>query len=421
MISIAEFKEIYDKIKTTIVIPDSDFPRDFDMPVFSSFSEFLCTKFFETSGIFKILDFSAISKFCKESDFLQIEENQKIFSKEEECDSYYFILHGDIYLYDQDLDADLNHITNSNKLMKTISAGSIYGHKIRSNFNFLAIAKNSTFILKIKKNIFDNIIEETNKRKDRNKLNFLKKYFPKLRIYSDDVLNPLKSFFIREEHYIGNKILNDTEYDEYIYLVINGNLGVAKSIKKIKNLKETMMDETNDNFNVKNRYVVLEKFNKGDLFGAYSALKHQKNNYTVLVLSDKAEIYKLSKAHCLLYFGGSAGIIPEALRGIDTCQQLSLNHKINYLERCHNPEAISKFTFFIEEHHNSYNSKKPIDESIIENNLKNAWKELENLGSKISQFKDSLLNKNTGSSLNKQNILFSKPKSNVEVECKLIL
>jgi len=253
-------------------------------------------------------------------------------------------------------------------------------------------------------------------------------------MYSEDVIGTLKPFFIREEHYRGNKILIDSEYDEYLYLVINGTLGIAKSIKKVKNLKEKfsrnleesnshamseILDRKNSEFTPGNfKYVILEKFTKGDVFGAYSALKHHKNNYSVIVLSERAQLYKISKAHCIYYFGGSSGIITETLRGIDNTQQSSIQYKIDFLENSDNLSLIKRF-LFIGDEEETHIPKKTIDESHIENKLKDAWKELENLGSKISQFKENLLNKNTSGTALKQVDLFAKPKANTnEPECK---
>jgi CRP-like cAMP-binding protein len=434
MMSIAEFQDVYQKLKSSQCKSDSERINETDRRIFQSFLEFLTAKFFETSSIFQKFDYTSAIKFCQESIFENFEQIQKIFSKGQECNSYYFVLFGDINLYDEDSEININQFSSLNKLMKTISGGSVYGHKIKSIFNYLALAKNSTQLLKIHKTKFDNIIDDTNKRKDDYKINFLKKYFPKLRMYSDDVLKTLKPFFLREEYYKGSKILIDSEYDEYLYLIIDGTLGVAKSIKKIKNLKEKILlsarinlnhNENSGNLNCghsdlnsnKLKYVVLEKFNKGDVFGAYSALKHQKNNYTVVVLSERAQIYKLSKAHCIYYFGGSSGIIPETLRGIDNTQQSSIHYKLDFLEKSENLELISRFLYIADEEENSTMPKKAIDESVIENKLKDAWKELENLGSKISQFKETLLNKNP-TAASKQNDLFGKLKTNTnEVEC----
>ncbi len=61
------------------------------------------------------------------------------------------------------------------------------------------------------------------------------------------------------------------------------------------------------------------------------------------------------------------------------------------------------------------NTKKEIDESEIENTIKDSWKELENLSSKISDIKAQLLNKPK-----KENVL-NKFRKEEEIECNIYL
>ena len=246
-------------------------------------------------------------------------------------------------------------------------------------------------MISIEKNCFDELIENTNNRKANDKSYFLKKFFPKFRIYSEDIINSMKNYFIREEYSKYTKILSDNEYDEFVYVIISGKFGIVKSTERIKSLKDKLLsyEETKDY-----RYIILDELNKGDVFGVYSAIKHHKNNYTVLVLSEKAEVYKIMKAHCLLYFGGGFGVIPEALKGIDSIQQNSFLNKIQIIERL-DSENIKNLNYIDKSYKNYENSRKTVDESEITNSIKDAWKELENLGSKISEFKMNLLKTGT--------------------------
>jgi hypothetical protein len=245
-------------------------------------------------------------------------------------------------------------------------------------------------MISIEKKLFDKLIDDTNQRKATDKTYFLKKFFPKIRIYSDDILNSMKNYFIREEYSRYTKIFTDSEYDEFVYIVINGKFGIIKSTERVKNLKEklSLHEET-----LNRRYIILDELKKGDVFGVYSAIKHHKNNYTMIVLSEKAEVYKIMKAHCLLYFGGYFGTIPEALKGIDCIQQNSLMNKLNLIEKSEF-EVLKGLNYIDDSYKNFTNSKKVVDESEIQNNLKDAWKELENLSSKINDFKSSLLKNN---------------------------
>jgi CRP-like cAMP-binding protein len=393
MLSLSEVRKIYTEMKSTKISSNlSELQED----TFHLLTEYFCSKFQETLPIFSKFDSISMLRFCQESSYSTFEENMDIFKKGEECADYYFIIYGDINLYDEEFSA-----LKSNKLLKTISAGSVYGHKIKTNFNFYAVAKNTTHLVKIQKKVFDGLIEETNIRKENFKNLFLKKFFPKFRMYSDDLIKTLKGYFIREQYEKNAKIIMDNEFDEYVYIVIKGSLGVTKGIKRIKHLRETLT-ELNLPGAESIKSVILEKMTRGDIFGVYSALKHQKNNYTVTVLSEKAEIYKISKSHCLFYFGGSSGVIPEALKGLDSVQQVSLNYKLDFLEKCKIPTLLEKFHFIHQEVNLDSKAKKPVDESEITNVIKDSWKDLENLGSKISEFKNSLLKpglKNTGADI----------------------
>lgn len=275
-------------------------------------------------------------------------------------------------------------------MIKTISSGTLFGQKVKLNYNQFAFAKTGLHLIQIEKKNFDKLILETNERKVNEKSYFLKKFFPKLRMYSDDILKSMKNYFIKEEYGKYTKIITDGDYDEFVYIVVSGKLSMVKSIEKIKHLKDKLK---NSNELRDKRYVVLDELSKGDVFGIYSAIKHHKNNHTVFVTSEKAEVYKIMKAHCLLYFGGYFGTIPEALKGIDCIQQNSLLNKLNLIER-EDFENILSLNYIDENSKNYESRRKVIDESEIFNNLKDAWKDLENLSSKISDFKTNLLKSN---------------------------
>jgi CRP-like cAMP-binding protein len=409
MLSLSEVRKIYTEMNTLIrdsLIPNLSQSQE---DTYNLLTEYITSKFAETSSIFAKFDSLAILDFCLNSQYLTFEENQEIFKKGEECLDYYFIIYGDINLYDEEFST-----TISNKLLKTLSAGSVYGHKIKAKFNYFAVAKNSVHMIKIKKSQFDGLIEQTYIRKDEFKTLFLKKFFPKFRMYSDDLIKTLKGYFIREQYEKNARIIVDHEYDEYVYIVIKGELSINKSLKRIKNLRENLIDLNFPTWeSIKS--VNLEKLSKGDIFGVYSALKHHKNNYNVTVLSEKAEIYKISKSHCLFYFGGSSGVIPEALKGMDSVQQVSLSYKIDFLEKCRNIGQLQKFTFIHNEvMGDSKSLKKAVDETEITNVIKDSWKELENLGSKISEFKNSLLKPGVKNNLD----VFAKLKTENDTESK---
>jgi hypothetical protein len=142
----------------------------------------------------------------------------------------------------------------TNILVKTISAGNVYGHKIKTNFNFFGNVKTQLDLITIEKENFDQMIVGMNNRKENFKINFLKKFFPKLRIYTDDILSSMKMYFIREEYHKNSRVYIDGEFDEFVYIVINGTFGAVKAVNKIKGLKEKLKDAP--------KYVILERLSK---------------------------------------------------------------------------------------------------------------------------------------------------------------
>lgn len=114
-------------------------------------------------------------------------------------------------------------------------------------------------------------------------------------------------------------------------------------------------------------------------------------------------------------FGGSGGDIPEALRGIDSSQQISLLYKFNFLENdsdCN--KILQSFRYMPDD--NAGNAKRTVNESEIKNTVKDAWKELESLGSKINDFKTNLFKPKT---VAKAPLEIGKPKLEQESDCKL--
>ncbi len=87
--------------------------------------------------------------------------------------------------------------------------------------------------MKIKKELFDELLIRTNKRKENFKKNFLKKFFPKFRVYGDDMIDSMKTYFVSEEYRKNYRVLIDGQFEENIYLIINGEFGIITSTKKI--------------------------------------------------------------------------------------------------------------------------------------------------------------------------------------------
>ena len=412
--SLSLIKELWSKTKnqeTNIDInEDQEHNKSISTSDYKFISDYLTQKFIEVKNIFSKFNAEDYYSFIENSNFKEYLEKEIIYSKNTKCESYLFILHGDIDFFDKKEDS------NENILIKTISAGKVYGHLVKENYKYNLIARTNISIIEINKKIFDDLIVSINKIKNRNKFQFIKKFFPKIRIFSDDIINSVLQYFDRVKYNIHSKIILKDEYNEYIYLIITGTIGFCLRPKLIFD-----SNDLNNNNDILNKdYIILEFLSKGEIFGINSALKSQKNFYTVITLSDNVEVYRISKGNLLFYFGGNNGILPINLKALGDLQDESCRIKIDYLKKFDinnnkevNDSLINKFTLILNDDERLVRNKKIkknenyfiIDEDMIKNNLFEAWKSCENLGNKISEFKSKLLG---GKTTNKDNKIFEK-------------
>ena len=195
-------------------------------------------------------------------------------------------------------------------------------------------------MISISKKVFDGLIITINKLKSANKFKFIKKFFPKISLYSDEVINSVLQYFERVKFNKHSKIFLKGEYNEYIYLIIKGQVAISVKPKSLfqmdkidKNLiTDELINEVNTNL-YNNDYIMIEQLSRGEVFGINSALKGQKSFYTVVTLTDNVEVYRILKGNILFYFGGSSGILPVAIKALDTLQDDSFHLKIDYLNR----------------------------------------------------------------------------------------
>ena len=412
--SLSLIKELWSKTKnqeTNIDInEDQEHNKSISTSDYKFISDYLTQKFIEVKNIFSKFNAEDYYSFIENSNFKEYLEKEIIYSKNTKCESYLFILHGDIDFFDKKEDS------NENILIKTISAGKVYGHLVKENYKYNLIARTNISIIEINKKIFDDLIVSINKIKNKNKFQFIKKFFPKIRIFSDDIINSVLQYFDRVKYNIHSKIILKDEYNEYIYLIITGKIGFCLRPKLIFD-----SNDLNNNNDILNKdYIILEFLSKGEIFGINSALKSQKNFYTVITLSDNVEVYRISKGNLLFYFGGNNGILPINLKALGDLQDESCRIKIDYLKKFDinnnkevNDSLINKFTLTLNDDERLVRNKKIkknenyfiIDEDMIKNNLFEAWKSCENLGNKISEFKSKLLG---GKTSNKDNKIFEK-------------
>ena len=404
--SLSSIKDLWQKIKNSNenekVLNKTLSPEDFRL-----ISDYMTQKFGEVREIFSKFNSEDYYSFIENSTFIEFSENDLIFAKNTLCDAYLFILHGDIDFFDNPSGGSENNI-----LIKTISAGKVYGHLVKENYKYDLKARTNISIVSIKKKVFDDLIININKMKIINKFKFIKKFFPKIRLYSDDIINNVLQYFERVKFNKHSKIFLKDEYNEYVYLIIKGQIafcvrpkGLFHMDKIDKSLiNDELIEEINTNI-YNNDYIIIDKLSRGDVFGINSALKGQKSLCTIVTLTENVEVYRILKGNILFYFGGSGGILPVSLKALGSLEDDSCLLKIDYLKSIDfsKKDIISllktKFSLKFDKNENLRKNKKIkkgenyfiIDENSIKNNLFEAWKSFENLGSKISEFKSKLL------------------------------
>ena len=416
--SLSSIKELWQKIKNPTENPENSelsqnkttnsqknsiTPEDYRL-IF----DYMCQKFVETKEIFSKFNAEDFYLFIEDSEFLEYSEKDLIFSKGSPSEDYLFILHGDIDFFDNRPGVS----EEKNILIKTISAGKVYGQSIKEKYKYDLRARTNISILSIKKKTFDDLIIKINKLKNVNKFKFIKKFFPKIRLYSDDIINNVLQNFERVKFNKHSKIFLKDEYNEYIYLIIKGQIAFGLRPKGLFNMdkidksliNDDLIEEVNTNL-YKNDYILIDKLGRGDVFGISSALKGQKCFYTAVTLTDNVEVYRIVKGNILFYFGGSGGILPIALKALGSLQDNSCKLKKDYLKSIDftKKEVQSlikeKFALIFDKDEKLSKNKKIkkdenyfiIDENQIKNNLFEAWKSFENFGSKINEFKSKLL------------------------------
>ena len=349
--------------KELLLTPNVDKNKDiFPYSDYLFISDLFINKFKETPKIFSKFSYQNFFSFIYLSKILIYNSNSKIFSKEEKCDSYNFILYGDIDLYSEEKD---NNIISNNNL----SSGNIYGHLIKDKYIFNAKAKNDVVILQILKSNFDKLIKDINENIKKFKSNFIQKFFPKIRMFTGEILIKLMTYFERIKYKKSDIVLNKNNFNDYIYLIISGEIGVCLDYDDIKN----------------NEYLLLEKLNKGDIIGINSAIEGIKNKYYFLILSEEAEFYRISKEDLLYYYNYDNELILD-IKAIGDLQDMALDNKNNYLKNnVNNKNIIDKFILNIEVKNNDFSL---VYEDPIDNILYQKWRNVK-LG--LDEMKNKLI------------------------------
>jgi CRP-like cAMP-binding protein len=309
-------------------------------------SKFLVEKFPEASKMFEKFSQEDIFNFILLSNISEYKEGSIIFSRETQCKSYIFILNGIIY---RDKDNSLKE-------------GNIYGQMIKDKFKYDIKAQSDIELITIIKEDFDKIIYNINRRTKLFKINFIKKNFPDIRNFPENIYQEILSFFDRMQYKKYDKILIKGNYNEYIYLIISGQVAICQNSEIISTT-----------FSIYD-YIILEKLGRGDLIGINSALKGGKNLYTHIVITDEVELYRISKSDYTFYFRREFDDYSSGIISIEDLQEISCNKKIEFLKNSKN-EDFSKFGIKIATQ--NITDDKPgiiVYEEQIRNTLHEKWK-----------------------------------------------
>ena len=387
--------------KELILTPNIDKNKDiFPYSDYLFISDLLINKFQETSKIFSKFSYQNFFSFIYLSKILIYNPNSKIFSKDEKCDTYNFIIYGDIELYSEEKD---NTMQNNQ-----LSSGNLYGHLIKDKYLFFAKAKNDVVILQILKLDFDNLIKTINENIKKFKSNFLQKFFPKIRMFTGDILIKIMTYFERIKYKKSEIILNKNNFNDYIYLIISGEIGVCLNYNDI--ILNPIEDKNNE-------YLLLEKINKGDIIGINSAIDGIKNKYYFIILSEEAEFYRISKEDILYYYNYDNELILD-IKSIGDLQDMAFDNKINYLKNnINNKDIINKYILNIELKNNAFSLvyEEPID-NILYQKWRNVKLGLDEMKNKLIGQKKKRIDENKKNNLDKNeayNNLFKNKNINI--------
>ena len=118
---------------------------------FSTVTDYFTSKFNEISKMFGQMDKEALASYVSLSELKEYNDKDLVFSKDEKCTVYFFILYGDINFYEE------KNIHEKNILIRTVSAGTVYGHKIKENYRFYTRARGKLSLLSVDKKSFDEL------------------------------------------------------------------------------------------------------------------------------------------------------------------------------------------------------------------------------------------------------------------------
>ena len=216
------------------------------------------------------------------------------------------------------------------------------------------------------------------------------------------------TYFERIKYKKSEIILNKNNFNDYIYLIISGEIGVCLNYNDI--ILNPIKDKNNE-------YLLLEKINKGDIIGINSAIDGIKNKYYFIILSEEAEFYRISKEDILYYYNYDNELILD-IKSIGDLQDMAFDNKINYLKNnINNKDIINKYIINIELKNNAFSLvyEEPID-NILYQKWRNVKLGLDEMKNKLIGQKKKRIDENKKNNLDKNeayNNLFKNKNINI--------
>ncbi len=121
----------------------------------------------------------------------------------------------------------------------------------------MAKAAENSLVLSIDKKTYERIKVETAKTEAEQKLEFMMRYIPRLRVAPRGLLEELDIMFVRESFGKGFRILKDGEHNDSVYFVLVGTCKVLQPLNRgLGSVKALLSPEEQSRY----KYLALRSF-----------------------------------------------------------------------------------------------------------------------------------------------------------------
>lgn len=221
--------------------------------------------------------------------------------------------------------------------------------------------------MSIDKVAYERIRADTIKSDAEQKIEFLQRYVPRLRMSPRNILEELDILFVKESYTKGYRVLKEGDFNENVYFVRSGTCRVLRALTgPLSGIKAHLSQEEQGKY----KYVSLYNLSKwnikyvrldvGQSFGEDSALNGTKSQEIIETVSDKTEAYRISKTMLLQYFGGSASEVIYAIRAGSQAKKNWVQLKLQQLANVKKEDLMKHVQFKDETEYKGLNPAKSI-------------------------------------------------------------